>query len=75
MEHTEAPGATIEPVESNDEDAAISEAERRIQTILIDLSNELELDIDDVMVDTRNFANLSVEILIRKLTQRPREAR
>jgi hypothetical protein len=51
---------------TTEQDAAVSKAEARIQKILIDLANDLELDIDHVRVDTRNFANLAVEILINE---------
>jgi hypothetical protein len=48
------------------QDAAVSKAEVKIQKILIDLYNELGLDIEHVRVDTRNFANLAVEILVNE---------
>lgn len=43
---------------------AISEAEKKIQKILLDLENDAGVKIDNVGVDTRNYANLAVEIYI-----------
>lgn len=42
---------------------AIKEAEKKIRKILIDLEDDAEIKIEDVRVDTRNFANMAVEIL------------
>jgi hypothetical protein len=44
-------------------------AEKRIQCILLDLQAQTE-DIDHVNVDTRNFANLHVEIFFE--SERPK---
>lgn len=43
-------------------DAACKKAESAIQQILIDLSFETEREIEAVNVDTREFADLKVEI-------------
>lgn len=42
--------------------AAIKEAEEKIQRILLDLWEFIGFDIDEVQVDTRQFANYKVEI-------------
>ena len=46
-------------------DAALKKAEKAIQKILIDLANDARKDIDFVRIDTRNFANLAVEIFLK----------
>lgn len=40
-------------------------AEKRIRAILIELAGTVEREIDQVRVDTRNFANLTVEIFFK----------
>lgn len=47
----------------------LEEAERRIQRLLLDLEEAAGKRIDQVNVDTRNYANCSVEIF---LTERQR---
>lgn len=51
------------------EEQIIKEAEKRIQRALLDLEEEVGKNIDQVNVDTRNYANCSVEIF---LTERQR---
>ena len=46
-------------------DVACRKAEKAIQKILIDLANDVRKDIDFVRIDTRNFANLAVEIFLK----------
>lgn len=41
---------------------ALKRAEDKIQKVLLDLQNETGERVDLVRVDTRNFANLSVEV-------------
>jgi hypothetical protein len=43
----------------------IVRAQEAIQKILLDLMNDHAIKIDAVNVDTRNFANMSVEIIER----------
>lgn len=43
-------------------ETACQEAEKRIQRTLLDLQEEVGARIDQVNVDTRNFANCGVEI-------------
>lgn len=47
---------------SRAQDEALDAAERQIQHILLNLEDEHGLKIENVEVDTRNFANLRVEI-------------
>jgi hypothetical protein len=47
----------------NEIDAAITEAEKAIQSLLTKLTNDTGIEITYVSVDTRSFANLRVEIL------------
>ena len=44
----------------------MSELEDAIQRLLIDFVNRTGREIDHVRVDTRNFANLSVEIVLKE---------
>lgn len=44
---------------------AITTAETAIQKILLDLQERQGIKIENVSVDTRNFANLSVEIFVQ----------
>ena len=48
---------------------ALERAEAKIQRILLDLEEETGEKVDLVNVDTRNFANLSVEVFF---AERPR---
>ncbi len=43
-------------------DVALTDLEFTIQNMLIDFANEHGCKIESVRVDTRNFANLNVEI-------------
>lgn len=56
-------------VKTTAESMALTSAEKRIQRILLDLEEEAGKRIDQVNVDTRNYANCSVEIF---LTERQR---
>lgn len=47
-------------------DDARARAEIAIQKILLDLENETGREIDEVNVDTRNFASLNVEIFFEE---------
>lgn len=42
-----------------------TQAERRIRAILVELEEAEEREVDQVRVDTRNFANLTVEIFFK----------
>lgn len=44
------------------DNSMLKQAEERIQKILLDLEEEAGREIDAVQVDTRQFANLKVEI-------------
>lgn len=43
---------------------ALEKAEEDIQKILIDLENDIHVEIDSVEVDTRQFSNLRVQIIV-----------
>lgn len=43
-------------------DVLLTDLEFKIQNMLIEFVNEHECEIENVLVDTRNFANLKVEI-------------
>ncbi len=47
-----------------DIEEAVKVAEKAIQRILIDLENDFAVEIDQVQVDTRQFANLKPEIFL-----------
>lgn len=44
-------------------DELLQKAETEIQAILLGLENDHGIEIDHVTVDTRNFANLGVQIM------------
>lgn len=44
--------------------SAITEAEKKLQSILIDLVNEHDIKLQDVRIDVRTFANFKVDIFI-----------
>lgn len=46
----------------SDTEVAITTAEKKIWHVLMDLCADYDLKIEHVQVDTRNFANLAVEI-------------
>jgi len=46
-------------------DVATDKAEKAIQKILLSLEHDTMRRVDQVNVDTRNFANCSVEIFLR----------
>jgi hypothetical protein len=54
--------ATLEQAKEAAIEAARIKAEKAIQRILIDLAETTMSKVDHVDVDTRNFANLKVEI-------------
>ncbi|RBP01071.1 hypothetical protein DFR50_15916 [Roseiarcus fermentans] len=43
----------------------VKAAEKRMQAVLLELQEEARLNVETVEVDTRNFANLSVEITVK----------
>lgn len=47
------------------EEAVVKGAERRIQRILIELEEDLQRAVEDVQIDTRNFAGLRTEIFLK----------
>lgn len=44
-------------------DKALKQVERKIQAMILDLENQFGVEVESVRVDTRNFANRSVEII------------
>lgn len=48
---------------------AIEKLQKDIQKLLLDFQEERGEEIEDVRVDTRNFANLSVEVLLKETTK------
>lgn len=53
--------------EQNEAEEATREVERRIQRVLLDFQEEVGKRIDLVQVDTRHFANCSVEIFLTEM--------
>ena len=50
-------------------DRAIKDAEDRVQRVLLRLEMDLaahQMQVESISVDTRNFANLAVEITVEK---------
>lgn len=54
----------IQAEEAGEIERLTKEAEKRIQRILLDLEEAAGWRIDQVRVDTRNFANCAVEIFL-----------
>jgi len=48
---------------TEEQQRAVGEAERRIQAILLDLHNEHGVAVEALEVDTRTFGNLAVSIV------------
>ena len=48
----------------DEKDALLTEAEERIQEILLDLKNEHGLKIESIDADTRPFGNCRVNIMV-----------
>jgi hypothetical protein len=55
----------IPPREKSPVLTAVNVAETAIRKILIDLQERFGCEVEQVNVDTRNFANLAVEIMVR----------
>jgi hypothetical protein len=58
--------ATLEQATAEAIEVATAKAERAIQRILCNLENDTLLMVDQVTVDTRNFAQLRTEIHLRR---------
>lgn len=63
--------ATIE--NRTPDDWALTDLEYAIHWLLIDFANKHGCVIDQVRVDTRNFANLAVEVFLKEMTAADQE--
>jgi hypothetical protein len=52
---------------TREQGAAISIVEHQIQKLLVDLEEEAGVKVEHLDVDTRNFANLAVAIVVREM--------